>query len=137
MHRLREGRTAHLQGNSPARRRLRSLVWVVFALTVATPAWGQSLADKVEIHGFGGWAFADTDGNQYLLGDEDGNYDTAEFSLNVTAEPVDNLTIVAQIRLARDRGEEEVELDYGFVEWSFSDAARIRFGRVKPLPLRL
>ncbi len=101
------------------------------ALIAATPVWGQSLADKIEIHGFGGWAFADTDGNRYLLGDEDGNYDTAELSLNVTAKPAENLTIVAQIHFERNRGEEEVELDYGFAEWYFSDAARIRFGRVK------
>jgi hypothetical protein len=101
------------------------------------PAAGlsQGLFDKVEIHGFGGWAYGKTDGLVALLGDEDGKYDNAELALNVSAHPLDNLSIVAQVffdsNVADATGSTEAELDYAFAEWFFSDALKLRIGRVK------
>lgn len=97
---------------------------------------------SVEIHGFGGWAFGDTDGNRYLLGSEDGEYDNVEFALNVSARPVEKLSLVAQIFFESEGGftggaddgielDDRVELDYAFAEWFFSDALKLRIGRVK------
>lgn len=96
---------------------------------------GQGLIDKVEIHGFGGWAYGVTDGFVALLGDDDGKYDNAEFALNVSAQASDRLSIVAQVFLdsevADTDGGAEAELDYAFAEWFFSDALKLRMGRIK------
>ena len=130
------GNDLHQPAGSRARRRHAPIRFRVFCLVLVAaglPAlsWGQEPDRKIELHGFGGWAYGETDGNRYLLADGEGNYDTAELSLNVTANPYDRLWVVAQVHLERDRDDETVELDYGFVEWRFSDALRLRFGRVK------
>jgi hypothetical protein len=116
--------------------RVLALRWValiglcIFA-TSATPLAAQSLSDNVQIHGFGGWAYAETDGNYYTLGTPDGAWDNADFALNVTAEPTQQLTIVAQIRGEAVNGQDEFELDYAFAGWAFNDNLELRIGRVK------
>lgn len=116
------------------------LLVVVVTIALASPAaLAQESDSKIEIHGFGGWAFGDTDGNRYLVGDEDGEYDNADFALNLTAKPYPNLTLVMQIQTKLDSfqgagsvdEDVEVDLDYAFAEWFVSDAARFRIGRVK------
>ena len=107
-------------------------VAAVLALA-AMPALAQttSSGNIIEFHGFGGWAYGKTDGHKYSLAREDGEYDNAEFALNVSSAPVDQLSIVAQVRLdSRGQGK-EVDLDYAFAEWTFNDAAKVRAGRVK------
>lgn len=111
---------------------LRSLVPLVLALTLANPVGGQNLTDIIEIHGFGGWAYGETDGNRYVVGNEDGEYENAEFSLNITSTPYDELKIVGQLHFEQEiGGDVDVDLDYIFAEWFFSDAAKLRIGRVK------
>ena len=83
--------------------RIGGMFWVTLAalLFLAIPARqvaAQDAFNDVQIHGFGGWAYGETDGNAYLVGTEEGRYDNADFALNVTAEPMENLSIVAQIR---------------------------------------
>jgi hypothetical protein len=104
----------------------------VAAVALAGSATSQTLGE-VEVHGFGGWGYAETDGNGYLIGSEAGNYDNASFALNVAARPAEKLTIVGQAELQQRAGFDEldVRLDYGFAEWRFSDALRLRAGRVK------
>ena len=81
---------------------------------------------KLTIHGSGGWAYARTDANFYFA-DEDGDYERAMFDLALSARPADQLVISAQ--LGFDPG--EVELEWAFAEWRFSDAARVRLGQVQ------
>ncbi|HEV7765061.1 MAG TPA: porin [Thermoanaerobaculia bacterium] len=97
----------------------------------AVPTFAQNASSVIDIHGFGGWAYGKTDGLKYSLGREGGDYDNAEFALNASAKPFEQLSIVAQMRLESRTGDEQVELDYAFAEWAFSDAARVRVGRVK------
>jgi hypothetical protein len=52
-------------------------------------------------------------------------------TLNVSAKPLEKLSVVAQMRLESGSDEKQAELDYAFAEWTFSDAARVRVGRVK------
>jgi hypothetical protein len=108
----------------------RSLCLTLLALA-AVPAFAQSTGSHIDIHGFGGWVYGKTDGHKYSLGREAGEYDNAEFALNVSAKPVDNLSVVAQVRLDSRGNDKQVDLDYAFAEWKFNDAARIRAGRVK------
>jgi hypothetical protein len=97
----------------------------------ATPLVAQDAASTIDIHGFGGWAYGKTDGHKYSLGTEGGEYDNAEFALNVSAKPLEKLSVVAQIRLESGSNQEQAELDYAFAEWAFHDALRVRAGRVK------
>jgi hypothetical protein len=109
----------------------RILSCLALSLVAGLPAVAQSTGSTIDIHGFGGWAYSKTDGHKYSLGTEGGEYDNAEFALNVSAKPVEKLSIVAQMRLESGSDQEQAELDYAFAEWTFSDAARVRVGRVK------
>jgi hypothetical protein len=109
----------------------RILCCLALSALAASPALAQSIASTIDIHGFGGWAYGKTDGHKYSLGKEEGQYDNAEFALNVSAKPIEKLSIVAQMRLESGADEKQAELDYAFAEWAFSDAARVRIGRVK------
>jgi hypothetical protein len=106
-------------------------VVVLWLAAAVGPAAGQGLFGDVEIHGFGGWAYGETDGNAYLVGTADGQYDNGEFALNVAAEPVEKISVVAQIRGEAGAGEDMFELDYAFAAYSFSDRLNLRLGRVK------
>lgn len=98
-------------------------------MAFSAASWAQDSGLNLEVHGFGGWAYGATDGNSYAVGSSAGTWDNAQFSLHLVAMPVENLTIVAQVQF--DSGDDEVNLDYAFAEWFVSDAARLRFGRVK------
>jgi hypothetical protein len=109
----------------------RVLSCLALAALTAVPAFAQTAGSTIDIHGFGGWAYGKTDGHKYSLGTEEGEYDNAEFALNVSAKPLEKLSVVAQMRLESGSDEKQAELDYAFAEWTFSDAARVRVGRVK------
>jgi hypothetical protein len=109
----------------------RILSCLALSLLAGLPALAQSVASTIDIHGFGGWAYGKTDGQKYSLGTEDGEYDNAEFALNVSAKPLEKLSVVAQMRLESGSDKQQAELDYAFAEWTFNDAARVRVGRVK------
>src|SRR5688572_1705468 len=112
-------------------RTIKVFLFITLAVLATSPANGQSTDRKIDIHGFGGWAFGQTDGHKYGVATEDGEYDNAELALNVSAKPIDKLSVVAQMRLESGGVEQQVDLDYAFAEWAFNDAARVRVGRVK------
>ncbi len=87
--------------------------------------------DDLFIHGFGSWAFGDTDGNRYLIGEEDGRYDNVQFSLNIAATPHERVSIVTQVDFEQRRDDLETELDFAFVELSLLEHLKLRLGRVK------
>ena len=109
---------------------MQRLVLLMFLVGIAIPGFAQGLGN-LEIHGFGGWAYGETDGFDYSVGDGEGEYDNAEFALNFSAEASPRLSIVAQVFLESNGSDEEAELDFAFAEWTFSDAAKVRAGRVK------
>jgi len=86
----------------------------------------------VQIHGFGGWAYGVTDNeNRYLMGDDDGNYDYVNFSLNLSANPYDRFSAYVQLGFNEEFSDSEVGIDYAFAEWYVNDALSIRAGKVK------
>lgn len=104
-------------------------------LGVAPAAPGQNAGnDGVEIHGFGEWAYAETDGHRYLIGSNDGRYQNASLSLNLAYRKGD-LSIVGQLQVEQnpivEESEIDVSLDYAFLEWNLSDSLRLRAGRAK------
>jgi hypothetical protein len=109
----------------------RILGFLFLAALTTAPLFAQTGTSSIDIHGFGGWAYGRTDGHKYGLAREAGEYDNAEFALNVSAKPIEKLSVVAQMRLESGGEHNQAELDYAFAEWAFSDAARVRAGRVK------
>lgn len=113
--------------------RLASALGFVASLAI-TPAFGLDLKNDVAIHGFGGWAVGDTDGNKYLGGASNRGFDARSFALNIAAQPTDQLSVHAQAFWGTPTGNPEVlvsELDFAFAQWKFSDAANLRAGIVK------
>lgn len=111
----------------------RSFGGAVLLGTFLAGAGGSAADDELvtEIHGFGSATYGNTDGNQYLGGDDQGEYRNTRFALAVASSVSEKLRVVAQSELLSNRSELEVELDYAFAEWRFSDRARLRAGRVK------
>lgn len=116
-----------------ALRTLASLAWLFAAVLADAPARAQTAEPPVAIHGFGSWAYGRTDKNVYLAGEPGGDFDKDEFGLAIAAAVSDRLRVTGQITLAesQQRHETEVELDYAFAEWRFSDSARVRVGKAK------
>lgn len=70
---------------------------IVAAVAAAAPTYAQHLSDSVQVHGFAGWAYGQTDGNTDQLGTEDESYDNVNFSLNLKAALGERLMISAQV----------------------------------------
>lgn len=107
------------------------LVAIVAAILLLAPAAFSQIVNNIEIHGFGGWAYGKTDGFDYAIGNGDGKYDNAELALNVSAKASSRLSIVGQLFLQSTSSTTDAQLDYAFAEWTFSDAMKLRIGRVK------
>lgn len=104
----------------------------LLAALLTIGAAGQTFAqsfDNIQIHGFGGWSYADTNGNRYLQGTEDGAYDRAQMSLNLSADPSESLKLNAQSTW--NIADENIELDFAFATWTFSDAFKVGLGKIK------
>lgn len=101
------------------------------ALGLLTPAAAQDAEPRVQVHGFGSWAYGRTNGNDYLAGSEDGRYDDADLALNVVAAPLEHLRIVGQPHWKDGPEGTHAKLDYAFAEWRFSDRLHLRAGKVK------
>jgi len=102
----------------------------VIIAALALLAAQTSLAQPV-VHLFGGWQYGLTDGNRYLGGTKEGGYRNANLALNLAAAPSQNLRIEGQLFTGINGAEKETAIDYAFGEWRFSDALRLRVGRVK------
>jgi hypothetical protein len=102
----------------------------VAVLLGARPA-GAEEERRVDLHGFGSWAYGNTDANGYLSGLPEGNYRNADFSLNVSGSVIERLRIVSQMGVQETQNGSEIALDYAFAEWRFSDRITLRAGKVK------
>ena len=112
-------------------KRIKVLVSVLcFVFTGMAAVYGQS-SEKVTFHGFGGWGYGKTDGADYMYGDKKGNYNHAQFFLNVNADLTEKLSIIAQYGFVQNNLGTQFEFDYAFAEWKFSDQLRFRIGKVK------
>ncbi len=88
-------------------------------------------ADPLAIHGFGGNAYGETDGNPYVPGNDEGDFHNARMAMAFIATPAERLRISTQIALVESHGTIEPELDYAFAEWRFSDGLKLHAGRAK------
>jgi hypothetical protein len=81
---------------------------------------------KLTLNGNGSWAYQRTHQNLYYA-DSDGDYDTAMFDLVLSARPTEDVVVSTQLGF----DQEEVELEWAFAEWRYSDALRFRVGKVQ------
>lgn len=108
----------------------RVLASILFLWNTASVSSAQFTED-LALHGFGGWVYGKTDNdNQYLAGDPDGNYEHLYFSLNLTAKPYENVAIHVQSAFNETNYGNNTGIDYAFAEWIFSDALKLRAGKV-------
>ena len=103
--------------------------------TALLGAWGigSLAAQEVEIHGFASVGFLKSDENNYLGKSKDGSFQFNEFGLNFRAE-IDDKTSAGVQLFSRDLGalgNNEILIDWGFLDHSVNDQFGIRIGRVK------
>jgi len=98
-------------------------------LVASAPA--EDLGGNVQVHGFGSWAFGDTNFNRYLAGEPDREYRHTTLGLSVDANPTERLRVVGQAFWSDTDAGTEAEFDYAFAEWKVSDSFRLRAGQVK------
>lgn len=98
------------------------------ALLAAGSAHAFDLADgRFSVSGYGQAAVGLTDGNQSHGVGNTLDFVDPEFTLLVSARPIDELFISVQAAFSPGG----VELDWAFFEWRFSDLLRVRVGAVK------
>ncbi|RKH66455.1 hypothetical protein D7W81_15460 [Corallococcus aberystwythensis] len=97
-----------------------------------------SLADgKFFIHGYGHLSTGRTWENVYLSGDDDLGLHDVGSTLLFRALPMERLVVNTQFSFEKEHGQAlELEVDYAFAEYAFSDKLRLRVGR-NQLPLAL
>jgi hypothetical protein len=100
-------------------------------LGAAAPAGALEVSDQLQLHGYGNWAYGKTDGNAYMNGHDEGDYDRLEFSLSVTAQPAERTTVHAQLFVEKEEEGAEASVDFAFAEYAFSPLLAFRVGRVK------
>ena len=104
---------------------------VLVATLLPTGTFALDLGRTLQLHGYGGWSFGSSDGNEYLGATDDGEYDNLNFALNLGAEVGSHYSFHAQVEWMMVGEEEEAEIDFVFAEYHHSDAFRFRIGKVK------
>jgi hypothetical protein len=100
----------------------------------ARGSWAQD-AERLAFHGFGGWAFGQTDNENRFgyIASEDGDWNNYYFALNVAAKPTEKIAIRAQAFWGEDQRGRRITLDHAFAEWTHSPAFKLRVGKT-PVP---
>ena len=110
-------------------------ILLVFILMVLIPA-STLLAitpDDIQIHGFYSQGYLKTNHNNYLAETEEGTLQFDEFGVNFSAQLTDNLHAGLQF-FGRDLGpvgNNEVRLDWAFMDYRWKDWLGVRIGKTK------
>lgn len=107
------------------------VIGMLAVLGIAAPARTQEPTPRWDLHVFGGWAYGKTSRNTYLSGTPQGNYQQGALALNLSAHPDPRLSFLAQAFWEQGNEGTETEIDYAFAEWKFSDAVKLRVGKVQ------
>jgi hypothetical protein len=114
----------------PRPRMALTLTFLIGAL-VTSDSFAGDIGDKASFHGYGSWAYAETDGNLYLGGNEKGSYDNVSLALNISSSVSQRLTVFGQFQLYADEEDVKVDLDFAFADWRLGPSLHARFGQVK------
>lgn len=97
------------------------------------PAYGFSMENGVDIHGFISQGYMLTTRNNYIVDSTDGTFQFNEMGLNFTTNPTDKLRMGAQF-FARDFGtvgNDKIVVDWAFADYRFKDWLGFRAGKIK------
>lgn len=113
---------------------IRILLSVFFLIILSTgnSAYGLEPSD-IKIHGFLSQGYLQTDHNNYLASTEDGTFQFNEFGLNFKTRLTDDLKAGIQF-FGRDMGtvgNDEVRVDWAFLDYRWRDWAGLRIGKPK------
>lgn len=105
---------------------------VLIAVSVNGSAYGFN-QDEIEIHGFIGQGYLKSSDNKYLGNSKDGSYEFNEIGINFAAPLTDNLTFGVQLfsRDLGDIGNNDLIVDWGFLDYCLKDWLGIRAGKIK------
>ncbi len=113
-------------------RNLKFQIVLILVVLFSTNILHAQLAEKISIHGFGGWAAGSTDNsNMYLLSSKDVEYSNYNFSLNIAAQPTEKFSIHSQLFWSREKYKQKDGLDYMFAQYYYSLLLTFRIGKVK------
>lgn len=115
------------------------LTLVLTAATLALPVQAEQLTDKLSLYGYLTQAYADSDDHQILGISTDGTFDYRSAALQFRYEHDESNTFIIQLSHERvgespffaDR--EDVEVDWAYYQYSFTDNTNIQAGRA-PIP---
>ena len=106
--------------------------WVLLcALLLGSQGAAAQNREAVELHGFGGWAFGDTDGNRFLGASDGGEYSKTILALKVSGRAAPSVQVHAQVFFRNAFDGASTSLDYAFADWQLHNAFRVRVGKVK------
>lgn len=106
---------------------------VFFAvLCISSPSFAFNAGD-VQIHGFLSQGYLQTDHNNFLAETEDGTFQFNEFGLNFSTQLSDKLQAGLQFfgRDMGDVGNDEVRVDWAFLNYRWKDWAGVKIGKAK------
>ena len=91
------------------------------------------LQNNVQVHGFGGWATGRTDNdNRYgLIAGKQTPMANYYFTLNLSAQLEQNVSIFVQPSGQTDLSGDQVVLDYAFAQWTLAKEFGLRMGKIK------
>lgn len=92
---------------------------------------GSDGAAQLIIRGFGGVSFGYVTNYEYEQAKKDGDWDNANFALNLSYRATDTLTCYVQTALKTDDQNHTMALDYAFIDQRFSDQFQLRVGKLK------
>ncbi len=108
---------------------LKRSLFVLVGLMLVSPVSAQEVGE-VAFHGFGTWISGQTDGNNYYRASDQGTYDNHDWVLNISANPYENLKVIAQPHISSEAGEIHSDLEYAFAKWRLDDALDVRMGKI-------
>lgn len=94
---------------------------------------GESLADRIQIHGSFSQGFLMSNNNNWMGNTNDGTTEFNEFTINVSANLTDKLRAGIQLmsRDIGDFGDNDVYVDWALADYSFRDELGVKFGILK------
>lgn len=87
----------------------------------------------IQVHGFLSQGFLQTDENNYLAKTKNGTFQFNEFGINFSTDLTDNLRAGIQF-FGRDlgpTGNDEIKIDWAFMDYSWKDWMGLRIGKLK------
>jgi hypothetical protein len=114
---------------------MRTITQATCALAVSLCAnaatYAQETEQKTQLHGFGSWHYGrTTEPNLFLGGTPKGEFDNTRLGLSLSSHLSEKGSIAVQLDVATGH-DTEVEIDFAFGSWRFSDAAILKVGSVK------